>query len=85
MTLSWETGAFRYKDTYLVDTSSKVEQNGFSKFASVNAVVLAKVFVRDTRRVDVDEHLLVVRALLDDGTTERDKVVQRREHFWRLK
>lgn len=46
--------------------TTQVEEYRLGQFATVDAVVLSKLIICNRRRVDVEEHLLVIWTVLDD-------------------
>lgn len=71
----------RTRSTYLVEVAAQVEQQRLRKLAAVDGVVLTEVLAGDGGRVDVQSHLPVVSTSLEDVAAERDKVVERGQHF----
>lgn len=66
---------------YIVDMTSEVEKNSFGELAPVDFIAVTEILVGQSRFVNVQHLLPVVRSSFENVGTIGHKVVQRSKHF----
>jgi len=68
-------------ETYIIQGTGEFQQQGFGNLATIDTIVIAKVFARHRGGIDIDGHGAVVGTLSKDVLAESDEVIKCREHL----